>query len=233
MSRNRDELRKHLEHEEGKKLEAYIEKKSGLWHIGYGHLLQQEQTPAECAILGIDDDDYDVDNWEGFTITDEQCDALLQVDIQDAVDSLLPRWTEEDLDKLAPDRYIALISMAFQMGGWKIQKGFPSFCAAVDNEDWDRAADEMMWRNGLKKQNRSAWYVQTPARCQQMSDAMRYGTFDGKPETTKPIPKPIENPDYEGLSEDEIFTKVIGDMRGCLDEVEALYEKKKERYVEN
>ena len=34
----------------------------------------------------------------------------------------------------------------------------------------------MLWSNGLKKQRRSAWYKQTPDRCQEMADRMRNGT---------------------------------------------------------
>ena len=171
---NREHLKKHLKAEEGLKLQAYPEKISGLWHIGYGHLLQgQDQTDAELDIMGLEEEP---NTWEGFTITHAQADALLEQDIQDAVASLAPTWSENDLQALNPNRFIALIAMAFQIGGYGVQRKFPAFVQAVQNADWNRAADEMLWRNGLKKQKRSAWYTQTPTRCQTMATAMRTGT---------------------------------------------------------
>ena len=164
-----EELRLH----EGIKLITYPGPVTGEPHIAYGHFLGQDQTETELEILGLEED---LDDWEGFTITKEQAEALLLEDIQDAIESLAPKFTEDELMALDPQRFIALISMSFQMGGYKIQRGFPSFVAAIKNEDWDRAADEMMWSNGLKKQKRSAWYQQTPDRCQEMSDKMRHGS---------------------------------------------------------
>ena len=72
--------------------------------------------------------------------------------------------------------------MAFQLGS--VVK-FPSMVNAVKSGGWDRAADEMLWSNGLKKQRQSQWYKDTPNRCQKMADAMRYGTFE-KPAIAKP-----------------------------------------------
>ena len=67
--------------------------------------------------------------------------------------------------------------MAFQMGGFKIQKKFPSFVKAMKEERWDDAADEMEWSNGKTKQRRSAWWKQTEKRCKEMADRMRHGTI--------------------------------------------------------
>ena len=181
---NKEALRNELIQEEGLELEAYIESKSQKWHIGYGHLLQQEQTEAELAVLKLEHDEYEIDEWNGFTITIEQAEKLLDVDIQDAIDSLKPKFTDEDLDKLTPARFISIMSMAYQVGGYGVQREFPSFCKAVQEEDWDRAADEMLWRNGLTQKKRSAWYTQTPKRCQEMADMMRTGTFKGEEKET-------------------------------------------------
>ena len=184
MNENRDALRKHLILEEGLKLESYIEKKSGKWHIAYGHLLEQEQHDEELKVMGLEDE---LDEWKGFTVTQEQADKLLTIDIDDALESLEPTkryagWTDDELDALDPERFIALISMAFQMGGFGVRSKFPSFVKAMKSADWDRAADEMLWSNGLKKQKRSAWYAETPKRCQEMADRMRgETTIDLKP----------------------------------------------------
>ena len=113
---------------------------------------------------------------------------MLDIDIDDAIESLAPTWTPEELEELDAERFIALISMAFQMGGYSVQKKFPSFVKAVKAEDWDRASKEMVWSNGLKMQRRSAWFKQTPDRCQLMADRMLHGTVKeeetGVPENT-------------------------------------------------
>ena len=185
---NKEYLAEDTRNEEGLRLESYIEKISGKWHIAYGHLLEQDQSESELEIMGLEEE---LDNWEGFTVTEEQAEALLQQDIQDAIDSLAPTWSVDDLEALDRERYVALISMTFQMGGHKVQNGFPSFVKAVLNEDWDRAADEMMWSNGLKKQRRSRWYKQTPDRCQLMADRMRNGTPNEVPIKTESIDTPV------------------------------------------
>ena len=56
---------------------------------------------------------------------------------------------------------------------------------AVKEGDWNRAADEMLWSNGLRKQRRSAWYKQTPNRCQDAADKMRNDDSE-KPSETEP-----------------------------------------------
>ena len=141
-------------------------------------LLGQEQTDAELAAMGLEDE---LEDWTGFTVTREQGEALLDIDIQDAVESLhptkrYPGWTEEELESLDTERFIALMSMAFQLGGHGVRSKFPSFVKAVKEEDWDRAADEMLWSNGLRQERRSQWYKDTPHRCQEMADKMRNGT---------------------------------------------------------
>ena len=211
---NKEALRKELIEEEGLKLEAYIEEISGKWHIGYGHLLQQEQTEAELAVLELGHDEYEIDEWEGFTITIEQAEQLLGVDIQDAIDSLKPKFMDEDLGKLSPARFISIMSMAYQVGGYGVQREFPSFCKAVQEEDWDRAADEMLWRNGLTKKKRSAWYTQTPDRCQEMADMMRTGTFineEQQEEFTEEL-----DPSKETITKEE-FANLVNRVDEILD----------------
>lgn len=171
MSKNREALKQHLEHDEGRRKKAYKDSK-GYWTIAIGHLLDAEQSDRELAALGLEDE---LDNWEGFEITDAQIDELLDIDIDDTLTMLKLSFEESELEKLDPDRYISLFSMAYQLGS--VIK-FPAMVSAVKREDWDRAADEMLWSCGLKKKKRSQWYKDTPNRCQKMSDAMRYGSFE-------------------------------------------------------
>ena len=198
MSNNVKALRDYLVIEEGLELTAYLEKKSNKMHIAYGHLLEQEQTPEELIILGLEDD---LDDWTGFTITQEQADQMLDQDIQDAEESLAPAFTPESLGILAPARYIALLSMSFQLGGYGVQR-FKAMVKAIHEEDWDRAADEMLWRDGLKKHRPSAWFSQTQSRCESAAHAMRTGSFD-KPEAPAILSEPVS--ELASYSNEEFF----------------------------
>ena len=145
----------------------------GVWHIGYGHCLDQEQSDDELEVMGLDDE---LDDWDGFELSDSQCESLFEIDVADALSDAEMIFSADQLDALSPARWAVVMSMLFQMGASGVRK-FKSFIAAVIEGDWDRAADEMLWSNGLRKQKRSAWYKQTPDRCQEAADAMRVGYF--------------------------------------------------------
>ena len=203
MPNNREALKHELREDEGFRDTTYPGPTTGLPHIGYGHLLGQEQTDEELEVLGLDDE---LEDWTGYKITQEQAERLLDIDVDDAIESLAPTWSEAELNTLDPERFIALISMAFQIGGFGIQRKFPSFVGAVKDGDYDRAADEMLWSNGLKKQRRSAWYKQTPDRCQLMADRMRNGTITP---TEKPNPKPYQaDTEPSGLTDQELIAQL-------------------------
>ena len=218
-------LRQHIIAKEGYSDTSYIEEISKKYHIGFGHLLEQEQTDEELQILGLEDD---LENWEDFTITKEQAEALLDYDIQEAINTLLPTFTEEDLEKLTVPRYIALISMSFQLGGYGVQR-FTSMCKAIHEEDWDRAADEMLWRDGLKKHRPSKWFTETKSRCEQAAHAMRYSTFE---EVDTPDEKILTYKGDSAFPEEDVpeeYSKVIDtlistmkEMNKKLDEINTL-----------
>lgn len=213
MGRNREYLKADLRKDEGFREETYLGPVTGLPHIGFGHLLGQQQTDAELAAMGLDDE---LDDWTGFKITRDQAEKVLDIDVDDAIESLAPAWTSEELEELDPERFVALLSMTFQIGGFGIQSKFPSFVKAVKAEDWDRAADEMLWSNGLKKQRRSAWYKQTPDRCQLMADRMRHGETEEELETPEILAREIEPGELTGFSDGELITQI----RGITDELE-------------
>ena len=219
-----DALKEHIRKDEGcpknkdSEIVAYFEEVSEMWHIAYGHLLDTEQSIRELKAMGLDDE---LDNWEGFIITEEQAEELLNIDIDDALTMLKLSFDESELEKLDTVRFISLFSMSYQLGS--VVK-FPAMVSAIKREDWDRAADEMLWSCGVKKTKRSQWYKDTPKRCQKMADAMRWGTWEGEPKAIQQ--KPVENPDREELTNDETFTKVIGEMREGLNELESLYKEK-------
>lgn len=178
-------LRAEIVEEEGEEEEAYKDSE-GLWTVGIGHLLDDDQSPEELAILGLDDE---LDDWEGFKINKEQMDKLFDLDVQTAIDDLSPSFVPEDLAHLNDVRYAVIVSMSFQMGGPRVRK-FKNFIKAVKRQDWERASLEMVYANPDTKR-RSRWYTQTPDRCQRAADAMRTGSFGGETE----LPSVDETPE--------------------------------------
>ena len=170
--KNNELLRQLLIEEEGLDCEAYKDSE-GIWTIAIGHNLEVDQTPEELAILGLEDE---LEDWEGFKITEEQAFKLFDLDVEEAVNDLYPAFTTEDISKLNDTRYAVIVSMVFQMGGAGVRK-FKNFVQAVKTEDWDTAALEMIYANPKVKRY-SKWYLQTPERCQRAAEAMRTGFFE-------------------------------------------------------
>ena len=190
--KNNDLLRQLLIDEEGCDLEAYKDSE-GIWTIGIGHNLEIDQTPEELAILGLDDE---LEDWEGFTITEQQAFDLFDLDVEEAINDLYPAFTDEDIAKLNETRCAVLVSMVFQMGGAGVRK-FKNFVKAVKTEDWDTAAEEMIYANPKVKRH-SKWYTQTPDRCLRAAAAMRTGCFEG--DTESPAEDAHETPSGKPLS---------------------------------
>ena len=166
-------IRRRLTDEEGLRLKAYKDSEKKLWHIGIGHLLEQDQSEEERGILGPDFDSYPEDNYEGFTITQPQAFDLFEVDVREAIEDIYPFFTYEQLEAIGETRYTCIIEMCFQMGASGLRK-FKNFKQAVLDEDWEAAAHEMVTGS---KGGPSKWMRQTPDRCQSAADAMRLGYF--------------------------------------------------------
>ena len=143
-----------------------------------GHNLSQAQTDDELVAMGIGDE---LEDWANFTLDDEQVDKLLDVDIEDAYEDASSIFGDDLLSQIDEVRYAVIISMAFQLGGGGLRK-FKGFIAAVKDGDYDRAADEMLYANVAAK-TQSAWYKQTPERCQGQAGMMRYGNWGGARDT--------------------------------------------------
>jgi len=111
--------------------------------IGYGHLLTEEDDFVEGVI-------YDKDILE----------ALFEKDFNIAVQGateLLKGYT------VAPLAREVIIEMVFQLGKTGVSK-FKKMFEALKEYDYTRAAREML---------NSAWYRQTPSRCEELSNLMR------------------------------------------------------------
>ena len=195
-------LKAHFRHDEGEKERSYKDSE-GYWTVGVGHLLDAEQSDRELKAMGLEDE---LDDWEGFKITPEQIEELLDIDIDDTLTMLKLSFDESELEKLDSTRFISLFSMAYQLGS--VIK-FPAMVKAVKTEDWDRAADEMLWSCGLKQQRRSAWYKQTPNRCQKMADGMRYGSFEKKePDPVTEIAASLKESDLQKYTGDQLLAEI-------------------------
>jgi GH24 family phage-related lysozyme (muramidase) len=118
---------------EGCRLVAYRDS-LGLWTIGYGHELDQT----------ID--------WSGHEITQVTADALLAQDLEQAQaeTQLLSDWSLLD----TPCRQNAVVELVFNMGV-KHWLGFRLCRAAIANQDWKEASDQLIT---------SKWAVEVGAR---------------------------------------------------------------------
>ena len=191
-------LHKVLHGEEGEKRNAngnhYAHLVNGKWHIGHGHCLDQEQSPEELDVLKLDDE---LDDWSKFTISDDQADMLFIIDVADARDGALISFTKDELDALDDARWVVVMSMCYQMGS--VSK-FKSFIKHAKAGEWEKAADEMEWSNGETKQRRSAWYKETPERCEEAADAMRAGfwiAYQDDPNENKTAVSGVEKVEVE------------------------------------
>ena len=198
--KNNDLLRRLLIEEEGCECEAYKDSED-VWTVGIGHNLENDQSPEELSILKIEDE---LEEWEGFTITESQAFELFDLDVEEAINDLYPAFTDEDLAKLNEPRRAVLVSMGFQMGGAGVRK-FKNFVRAVKTEDWHTAAAEMIYANPKVKRY-SRWYTQTPNRCQRAADAMRMGYF---PQYQQPPATGDRTDALETLSTLEILTELL------------------------
>jgi len=111
--------------------------------IGYGHLLTEEDDFVEGVI-------YDKD------ILEELFDKDFNKAVQGA-EELLEDYV------VAPLAKEVIIEMVFQLGKTGVSK-FKNMFAALKEYDYTRAAAEML---------NSAWYRQTPSRCEELSNLMR------------------------------------------------------------
>ena len=130
-----------------KKHEGFLSKvyldSLGKQTIGYGHLLTEEDEFVEGVI-------YDKDILE----------ALFEKDFNTAVQGATELLQGMNVAPLAKE---VIIEMVFQLGKTGVSK-FKNMFAALKEYDYTRAAREML---------NSAWYRQTPSRCEELSNLMR------------------------------------------------------------
>lgn len=152
-------LKQSLILDEGKRYKAY-KCTAGHNTIGIGHNLDAKPLPPDIqAYLQ-----------QYGRIDDAMIDILYEQDVKDAIDDCLRLWGK--FDSYSDNRKKALINVLFNMGLRKVAKGFPSFCKAVDNEDWQRAADELKYADGLTKDKISGYFLQTGDRAKRVIEKL-------------------------------------------------------------
>lgn len=136
-----DRIAKH----EGLMCKAYKDS-LGFWTIGYGHLLWPQDK-----------------NWSRYSITPEKAKEWLNEDVRDAYVGATntPEWQWLDTH----DRQGVWVEMVFNLG-WDKLKKFTQTREAIRDQDWDRAAEEML---------DSTWAKQVKRRAIVLADIIRSG----------------------------------------------------------
>lgn len=139
-------LREDLEDDEGIKYEIYLDHLD-LPTFGIGHLVREE------------DPEY---GWDvGEPVSEERVTEAFQLDIGITIEDcerIYPKFQQFN-----PELQLIIANMCFNLGYPRLS-GFANMKAAVDDKDWNRAADEMV---------DSKWYYQVPNRAERLVARMR------------------------------------------------------------
>jgi lysozyme len=122
-----DEIKAHLEHEEGRVPNAYQDS-LGYWTIGVGRL---------------------IDKRRGGKLSDSEIDLLLANDIK-AKMKAIEDWPAWQAVKDDPARATALLSMAFQMGPAGLAE-FKNSLQLIADRQWQQAAANLMQSRWAKQ----------------------------------------------------------------------------------
>lgn len=131
-----------------KKYEGFVPKmyldSLGKATIGYGHLITEK------------------DNFqEGVEYSKEELEEVFNQDFNKAVDGANELTSQLSL-VLATVKGV-IIEMVFQLGKTGVSK-FKKFFIALENQDYNEAANQMIDSN---------WHKQTPKRCEELSNVIR------------------------------------------------------------
>jgi|TARA_R110002020_G_scaffold20151_3_gene69008 lysozyme len=143
---NINQLREEIAVDEGVKLKSYHDH-LGLKTVGIGHLCREGEPEYEEPL--------------GTYISEERCNELFKEDIEITI--LECHKLYENFDDLPEEAQRIIANMMFNMGRPRLSK-FKGMKAGVDDEDWNRAADEMV---------DSRWYKQVPNRAKRLVERMR------------------------------------------------------------
>ena len=136
------ELKERIKQHEGFRNTIYSDS-LGFATIGYGHLV----LPTDNFVEGVE-------------YSKEELDAVFDRDFEIAHTSA--KELLEGLD--VSETVLGIIcEMCFQIGKPRVMK-FKKMWEGIKEQDWNKAADEML---------DSAWHKQTTARCEKLAETMR------------------------------------------------------------
>ena len=143
---NVDVLRKQLEIDEGVVHEIYLDH-LGYPTVGIGHLVRQED-PEFGADVGTE-------------VDEARCIEAFESDLESVLSDCKIHYP--NYDDLPEEAQQIIANMMFNMGRPRLTK-FKMMKDAVDNGDWNEAADQMV---------DSRWYAQVGKRAERLVDRMR------------------------------------------------------------
>jgi GH24 family phage-related lysozyme (muramidase) len=145
---NKDAIKEWIESWENRVPQVYPDS-AGHPTIGVGFNLDRADAPQKIAALGLDYSDVR----EGrVTLNDAQIEQLFDADVDQAIaDS---RRIVSNFDTIPESKQKVVVDMVFNLGAAGFA-GFHNTIQAIENEDWQTAAQEM--------QN-SCWYSQVKDR---------------------------------------------------------------------
>ena len=146
-----DKLREELAADEGCKFEIYLDH-LGLPTFGIGHLIR-EHDPEHGKPVGTE-------------VSDERVRQVFALDVAVTIEDcqrLFSNW-----DDLPDEGQLICANMAFNLGYPRFSK-FVNFRAAIEAQDWLKAADEAV---------DSRWHDQVPNRAKRLVKRLR-GLADG------------------------------------------------------
>lgn len=151
-------LRRQLSRDEGRKLTAYKDT-AGFWTIGVGHLLGNEKRMD--------------------TITEDECNALLDWDIDIALRAVNNVFGLPNVAKLNGARWRALINMAFNRGEGRMKSSTtitPAIRAAIMGDvDITPAEQQLLWDKVAEAILASPWAAQIGNRAKRLAEQLRTG----------------------------------------------------------
>jgi GH24 family phage-related lysozyme (muramidase) len=141
---DRNKTRDWIARWEGRRRHVYTDTK-GHPTIGIGFNLDRPDAKEEIEALGLGYEDIRAGTQD---LTDEQMDRLFDTTMDEAIAGA--RQTLSTFDDIPEDKQMVVVDMVFNLGAQKFSK-FIKTIDAIENKQWDRAAQEM--------QN-SSWFVQ-------------------------------------------------------------------------
>ena len=142
-------LKKELRQDEGVRLEAYRDSK-GFWTIGVGHLLGDSPRMS--------------------SITEEECDALLSVDVWEA--EAAARRIFPKFDEMNDVRQRAIVNMVFNRGEGRMRESSKITPAILKASESGRVEDWQAVRAAIEG---SQWASQVKTRAEVLAGALADG----------------------------------------------------------